>query len=520
MKHQNYTVIKASGGSDPDPAIYCPAHGYLPPESDGTYTPPVDIGIPTTEEIRLLCTNQQPSLLRLTASGAYNVKVIDSTDTTILDQNKTSGSYFTYTFTETDPIQLFVVKITPQSGQSLTTFRTYPSTSTGYFAEYMRILQAKFYTPNITNLASAFTGVKDLKEVLFYSTLDNVTIMANFISGTGVEKFIMPPSIGSTAAAATNLSYFADGSLIKTFDFNNCDLPKCTNMSYFFRSTPLVNLTLNFNAPLLVDMSYFFWGCFKYKNVDLSVLVLKDTNSPMQCDYMFYYMTVVEEIKMFETDISNADYVTLDTNYLLNAVPALKRFYYKGKIKITGFASFHNVASNIPSPYFDLCEAAPDMIIDCLNPWGNTGCSPKTLSLPALVTTTLNKSIIDAPGTGKTMMLIGEMTNSDATLQALDLGSPYVADFYHPNLKVKTLRLGVAGGSLATVEVDWANSFTDATHTAGTTILYLYGNLSTAETERIFTALPILTVSGKITGSGTGYNAADKTIATAKGWIF
>ena len=108
------------------PANICPANGYIL-DPGAAYEPPVDIGTPSAEEIRLLCTNNSPGVfaVRVTTSAAakYYAEIYTSTGTLIeTTAEVTSGLVLTYYFPTTPAGALFIVKIKPVSG-SITVFK-------------------------------------------------------------------------------------------------------------------------------------------------------------------------------------------------------------------------------------------------------------------------------------------------------------------------------------------------------------------------------------------------------------
>ena len=93
-----------------------------------------------------------------------------------------------------------------------------------------------------------------------------------------------------------------------------------------------------------------------------------------------------------------------------------------------------------------------------------------------------------------------------------------MATISFPTLRVSQFTLSggpLAGNLVTSVNIDWANSTYGGT---GSQIILNYLNLSAAEINRIFTALP--TVTGKTIGVNlcTGSATCTPAIATAKGW--
>ena len=110
---------------------------------------------------------------------------------------------------------------------------------------------------------------------------------------------------------------------------------------------------------------------------------------------------------------------------------------------------------------------------------------------------------------------------TDPLNQAAGSELPYAANlevFNMPYAKFGRLWLGNSAPApkLTHVDVDWANSPWDA---VSNPTIRIRANLGTAEIERIYNLLPV--VDGKLIdlSSNPGYAAADKSIATLKGWI-
>lgn len=277
-----FPMIKVEGGSSPDPAIYCPANGYIPDPT--IYYPPIAIPDPDPQEIILLCSNASPSVISVkctTSSGQYTAKVYDAGNNEIHSQNINSNVAFTHYFTAGE-LEYFTVKLFPATaGQSILTFTAY-NAITGYNYDWP-ILQAKFNTPNITSLASAFRAITQLKDIRFDSTLNYLTSFDSAFYAGGLLKFVFPSGLpllntiasmfrdnlsvieidmsGATFPELTtmqNMCYSAAGNNLKTFKFPTVELPKVTTIAgVHYRSLIAGDIEIP-NMPLLTSASSSF----------------------------------------------------------------------------------------------------------------------------------------------------------------------------------------------------------------------------------------------------------------------
>ena len=239
------------------PAVYCPANGYIL-DPGAPYVPPVDMGTPTTEEIRLLCTNNTPGLLtvRVTTSTAvqYYAQIYDSTGNTLIatTPNVNSNNPLTYFFPTTPTDSLFIVKIKPVSG-SITVFKT--DTYSGYTKDW-QILQARFNTPNIITLTSAFESIKTIMSVIFDCTLNYLTSLQAIFRYAGILNFTFPNSLPELTDA-TNVFY--QSNISRMIWASNATAPKLTNISGMFQLTKnVISVSFPTSLPELVSFTNLF----------------------------------------------------------------------------------------------------------------------------------------------------------------------------------------------------------------------------------------------------------------------
>jgi hypothetical protein len=99
--------------------------------------------------------------------------------------------------------------------------------------------------------------------------------------------------------------------------------------------------------------------------------------------------------------------------------------------------------------------------------------------------------------------------------------------FWHPECNTHCFNYApnhsaAAPGMLESLELDWSAFYTTTEGSGSIQIIIKYNNFSTAELNRIYTAVPDLTPLGKtgwINASGNpGYAASNRAIANAKGW--
>lgn len=501
MKHQNYTVIKASG-SNPDPATYCPANGYYDPTVPIPYIPDPNMPVATVNdgEIVLMMIDSLDKAINtyVTINNATKARysIYGADDTLIYTVDVNNNTTFFYQFPTTGGIELangyhaFKVVIKAATTGSITHFKF--MTKSGYAASGWPVIEAHIKCPSLTTLYQAFLNQKIFEYLKFYGDHNNLTNINAITSGcdlirgfkagvqmnalTDMGSFILNDSLLEDISLPTtfdnlqNLQSAFRGSGIKTFNFFPATLPAVTNAREMLYSCK--NLIGSIEIPSMpncVDMVYVASQCPKTTKTTFLGNYIPNTSSAISS---FQGCTMLKEVDM------GGDWgktgVVWSLSYIFEACPSLK--------KIT-----------LPSKFISL--------------------GPPTMN--HAFAQNLNTSV-------------EEITTSDWSESpqiAMQLNMLSVKIFNQPTLKVYVFTVGANSSrpsALETLELNWANCLPLAQNV---TINCLFCNFSQTELERIYTALPDISTGYSYTGTlkfygSPGYDASNKTIATAKGWIF
>ena len=311
---------------NPDPGLYCPPRGYFPPDPDGTWVPPITVPDPDTEQITLLCTDNYPSVIYFRVQGNYTVDVMDQSGNVIQSTDHASGAYYTYSFLTKDTGAYYIIKIKNRGGSTLTLFRCHDITGGGYASNW-QILEARFNTPNMVTLTSAFEFISTIKKVSFISTMDKVTTMQSFLKNSGIEKFVWHSSFNLLG----NISYMFQNSLLRTLDFNGISLPELGTISYMCNNTFQFR-TLNFNPVVLKlwNLSY----AFSYSDLQHIFLNCTVGESIAQCtiQQMAEYNPRLETFTCFYGHANlEAFYTTVTAAF--RGLPRLTQLTFRGYLR-------------------------------------------------------------------------------------------------------------------------------------------------------------------------------------------
>jgi hypothetical protein len=494
-KHQNYTVIRAAS-SNPDPATYCPANGYYDPNVPIPYNPDPAIPaiVPNDGEIILLMStaldaaiNTYVSISDLTQA---RYTIYGANDTVIYTTTVNNNTTFFYEFPSSGGILLsngfyaFKVVITAATTGTITVFRF--MTKSAYAPNGWPVLEAHIKCPTLTSLESAFLNQKALRYVKFYGNHNSLTLIGNIVNGcSSLQEF------------------HAD-----------VQMNALTSISYAFNLTSAIELiTLPPTMNFVTNASYAFQSCgLKYCPPLPNALPENITARQMMYNMARCAGTV------YVPDMPKCT----DMVYVASLMPLVTKIICRGScIPNTGSAisSFANCAS---VREIEMGISWGEVGVNWSYGYVVEGCPSLTkLTLPLYM-----KGI--APGNSTPFTQYGnfsciELTTADwtdCTPFAFSLGLGKITSLNQPTLKVTNL--SIAGSAsrpskLEYIEINWAGS--SFPNSAGAITLG-YNNLSAAELNRIYTALPAGGGTTTITASNNpGYAASDKTIATAKGWI-
>lgn len=269
-------VYQGGGTSNPDPAVYCPANGYI--LNPDIYQPETIIEnepLPGTGEIKLLVSDLGDRNIKfncsVSSSAKYVVTVYGLGDTVIETQTITNNGYFEtilpygegyaatgYTY--------YSVVIKPEIGtNNITVFRAW--VNSGYDANGADIFACFFNAPNLTSLTQAFYQMKKLRYVEFLCDCDSLTTLYRaFYQCDSLQKVILPGSM----AACTSLSDTFLSTLSLQEVVMPTSLPSCTTIYNIFYSSNIGGtVTFPSSMPEVTTMTQMFYLCSNIKNVVL-----------------------------------------------------------------------------------------------------------------------------------------------------------------------------------------------------------------------------------------------------------
>jgi hypothetical protein len=482
-------------------ALLCPARGYYDPSEPIPYIPDSEIPeiTPDAGEIILFMSTQWDAAINTTvvtvgtgAKARYTVYGADNAQIYTLDVN--SNTAFFYEFPSSGGILLsngfygFKVVIKIATTGTLSTFKF--TTKSGYAPAGWPVIEAHINAPTLTALSGAFDGQKALKYVKFYSNHNALT------------------SLSTVAQNCTSLKEF----------HANIEMSALTTMASAFSSaTELETLTLPASLPLLQSL---------YCTFQLSGLKTCPPlpNSLPECTTMrqtFYSMPRLTGT-LYVPDAPKCT----DVVYVGASMPNVTKIVFRG--------------SYIPNngTTIQLCSTCPLLEeIDMSNgDWGKAGVtwnlanavadcpSLKTLKLPLHIISLTGASSF---GTCNSLVTLTEADWSASPKVNFGWYLKSLENFYQPTYNINSGYIALNGTSsaytkLKYLEIDWANCLPQ---TAACSIQALYGAMNQTELERIYTALPNISTGYSFVGTlkffgNPGYNASNRAIATAKGWVF
>ncbi len=286
----------------------CPAHNYYP---DPTATDPewVEIPEPALDRIILSYSDLNEGKARVTTTlqtgGKYKIQVYGAGDVLIGESAETN------TGTAVEYVLPSVGGVPNSAGYSTFKVVVMPTTAhhiTGFSAVY-QILEAKFNTPYMLSLASAFANIKSITNIEFVSDMNSLTTLASFCTGTtnlfsvvfknmnllntlasafqssGVKLVTFPASLpelttlSNTFFSASRLVSITYPQMDKLTTMQTChnanpalakvilptSVPLLNSMLQTFASCPMLTYVTSFtNAPLLANMNQTFQSCNLY----------------------------------------------------------------------------------------------------------------------------------------------------------------------------------------------------------------------------------------------------------------
>ena len=497
MKGAFRIPLYQGGGSNPDPATYCPANGYeLPPDpavfcplngykKPDDWTPGsdwIDPGIPSNNQIILLCSDEQSKKLGLictiSSAGQYNVKIYGYNNTLLSNTNTNNNTAFSYTFTFGSGVpsaagySTYRVIITPTNPlYNILTFTL--SAVSGYTTNWC-VYQAKFNIPSATSLASAFTGNTYIQRIEFLSNMNLLTTLANLCYNASTFSSVVFPEQMNLLNSFNNTFY---GTIIE-YCIVPTTLPELADWSYMFYNTPIREFTFPPSLPKTTNLAAVFYNCFVFKKVVLFTYAPIVTNASA----MFY-----------------ANYI-LNTGLLFPNMPLL-----------TTITQICTQCKLVPSVIF---TGPSNVLTNCSNAFANMlACIVITMPSSMSATTRdwtnafmnclkLRKLTLPTNLAGTTLTVLNMLVYSDYVeeITKCDTWPANAIDFQwgstprflpiwdQPTMKISGLRMPGPSASarslLSTVNVDWVGS-------TGITNQITLSNTSIPNSEfnRIFNAI-------------------------------
>jgi len=290
MTQKQYFQVKTVAQSTPDPAVFCPAQGYIP---DPTIYVPSGIiaNMPVTGdgEIQLMCTDQGTQHIAFNVyvnnSGKFRVIVYGNNNTVISNTLTNYGSTNNYDFPIGQGIPasgytVFRLSITPELiTNSIILFSL--ATNSLFNDAGWRIIAAKFKTPGITSLNNTFQNNPYITDIEFIGTGNLITSAASFAKNCLSLKSVVMPS-GMNICTSLDSAFSTSPKLIRLILPNS--LPALTTMAYMLQSGGLTSFTFPSSTPLLSNLSNFAYG-----NIIINKIILQNSYTELTNLSQFVY---------------------------------------------------------------------------------------------------------------------------------------------------------------------------------------------------------------------------------------
>jgi hypothetical protein len=506
MRFRQYIPVKTtSGGSNPDPSVYCPANGYIPdPE---VLHPEFPLPEATVESITFICnavtSNWQGATreMRIGIDGASErLYELFDTDGNLLNSWTSTPDFMDFNFPTND--RYYVVKVSVTNG-----IIEHYYNNTNSVSPYNDCIEAAiFNTPNIKGIS--FIGNLNFKQVEFKCSLDNLLSLYEFAKYCiNFTHFKFPQN---NFPMLQRLDAMFEGSGIQKIDLRNIVAP---NLDY-----------INGMAKdcLYLSEFHFMPTCNAKRAYDVLY------NTPRLAKFTMYTsapnlglgFTSTGLMRMFQNSSLEGE-ITVPENTYGTSISSM--FYgcdFLTKIKFVGHWPQLSNGTNALAYCPGLIEAE----------------MPRTVKPTAQITSVFNSSTsaleiykgpdigyIAFPVSSKLVSITGDHDTSGYS------SHPYVsvytgarntlATFNCPKLRCSRFLFSTSSYSkfalITSLEIDWANSDWSSTYTPTISIV---AAIDSTEINRILTALPIVTGKTIDVRYCDGYATCDPSIATAKGW--
>lgn len=509
MKIREYIQVKPysdGGGENPDPAVYCPANGYIPdPE---VLHPPVPLPESTPQSIICICNasiggwkalTHKYNLIK-TGSDPYLYELFDSNGD-LIDSWTSAVQAIDFDFPTN--VGYYTVKI---SLPSPSFFRGFYNSEGGILYYNNSIEAIIFNTPNLSQFSPK--GNINFKNVEWANaeSFEALTGFANaFVGCTSLQYFKFPQA--SALGFTTFYNVFPYSGLRK-IDLSNIYMQNIDLSDNIFSNCKYLD------EIIMPDTWYGNRNYWLFRNtIRLRKLVLPTTWSPSGTPSTSFNYVLDGSGVEGELEFPSMPYVNNIGNFASNC-PNLQILRFKGDW--SGLEYTTNLITNSPSLHTLELPRILNSTAFVQSPFSTTDTGLRYVILPDI-------GFCGVPLTAGLISITGECDNSGFSTQSSILMNTAFRTtlqvFNCPKLRLQRLQLGTSSSIKFTVlnsmEIDWANS--DWSHATGPQI-QISANFDATELNRIMTALPV--VSGKFIDIfwNPGFMSANINIAKAKGW--
>jgi hypothetical protein len=502
-----FPMIKIEGGGgDPNPAVYCPANGYI--IDPDIYIPEFEIPVEETDEkIVLIVSSEMDSavsfIAQVSSTGQYTSKVYNMVGELKLTVN-TNNNVIThlsllpsYGSLHSDGFYRFKVIITPAIiTNSLTLFSL--SARSGFGENGWPIKEAHFYTPNIIYLSGTFsTRAKIMTYIKFYSSCDSLTVINSFaVSCLSLIECILPTTMNSVTNINSMFMYDTELRKVQWPEI----LPECLSANSLFERGGLKKLNDTNNKLPVMPKVTAINNMFQYNNVIEEVEISNDFPLLENCSNFVLWSTSIKTLKM----TGNVGNPTLGCNM---------DWYY-------GYNYDKLIEVRYPTTLYLTGIQPATMGKSCYN--------LKKIILPTTMFTFASANNATYLGSLEDCYALSEITqvingSNDVCYRVALVDTFNIISYWQPTFKLYGFY--ISGGTaarpmkLSSLECDWAVIQSSNFYGGAIAFSIRYASFDVTEINRIFTALPSITVTGTIDfRNNPGYAACNKAIAQAKGW--
>lgn len=506
--HQQYIIYKGTGtpggggGNDPDPAEFCPTHGYVDPTDPevlaevcpigGYYPDPLEefpeewppLYVPTgDEEITLIVSNEMVYEHDIIPNaGEYPTIKVYGYGNVLLDTRVATTTRFSFALPSSGGyineygINMFSVVVYMNTGvilspvfycaayaanikliRNILAYRTFPNMFRYAPASYIRYCE---FHPDVVagrlDWAFYYTSKLDtvkLPKKVGAAGFSSAGSMSGVFYLSSVRKIILPTDM--TEVTDMNQAFRDTKKLTTPLDFP--PLPMLTSLKYAFSATTAPRVRFSGVSDACTEIDYMLFSSTGPKELILPTSMNAITGTKSQ--FIANNSTSLEKVVMPQTMNNAQSFQTAFSN-----IPTLLKITMP--LTLPAATALSNFITGTTQNISILTDCTFSLVIDCL------GFATRNTKITALNWTSLKVSRITFTG-----------------ISAVSL-SP-----------------------LTSLNIDWANSVFIGD------VLIQNNSMDATELNRIMSALPSVSPTRTLNMTGNpGYATCDKTIAQAKGW--